>query len=245
VTRSRALLLLGVAALAAATVAWRAGVFRTAHGGFHVEPDPIEFGERIWGDVVDLPVRLVNDTDRTVTLKSDPAVDCACFHLVSPLLTSRIGPGESLSLVLRMETQKAPPDRISKTFRVVSDDAKHPTLDVPVHGEVLGYRSIEPRTTHFGDVAADGPAQERRVQVRGREGTTVRVLEAVSQDVAHFTVALEPHEKGADLLVRTVPGAPKGRAVQAQILLKIETKATRGGQTRTFPEAIWVHGAFK
>lgn len=237
-------------AILAALVLAAAGAYAVASRGrggggpdLAVVPDPLDFGVHRWGEQVRLSFRIVNRSDHAVTIR-DPTIDCPCFVLLTRLSKLKFSPGEEAAVSFDMDTTKKPPGPFHKTLTIQMTEPTPGQVDVAVIGTVIDYRKIEPRQVVFDAVAADGPPAERKVEVRGGDGSDVRVTKAVAGDAARITVEVKPATNGADLLVRTVRGAPKGR-IQSQVLVDLEVRQTAGGEAHAYSETIWVTGDVK
>ena len=233
----RAAFLLAVASTATLTCS------RKPRPALEIEPSPMDFGMHTFGDNPEMTVKVTNRADHAVNLQ-DPTFSCGCFALVAPPAKSRLESGESLEMKVVMRTllneQLDDRGRMHKVMTIASDDPVRPKLDTPIVGDVVDYRVIEPKQPAFGAVPAAGPAQEKRVTVRGGHGSTVTVKSAVPDDPKRIQVEVKPVEGGADLVVRTVVGAAKGRfSVQVRLVLEVRTV---GGDAHSSSEVIWVTG---
>ena len=212
---------------------------RAPQSALIVDPDPLDFGVQLWTENPEMAVKVTNRSDRVVTLQ-DPTFNCSCFVLTAPLQKSKLRPGETIDLRVVMRTEGKEAGPFHKTMTVVSDDPVRPRLDTPIVGDVVDFREIKPRQTAIGKVKSDGPAVERRITVRGGSGSSVAVKSAVPDDAKRLTVAVEKGPDGADLLVRTVPGAPKG-AFSVLIRLVLDVR-TGGRASHDYSELVWVTG---
>jgi hypothetical protein len=213
-------------------------------GGLTVEPNPVEFGAQRYGERIDKKVTIVNRSSGPVTF-ADPTFDCSCFMLLSPPAKNRLEAGESLDVTIRMDTTKAYPGRFVKTMTLHGKSPARRDVDVHVTGEVLDFREIQPRQVAFGAVASDAAPVEKRVSVRGgKGGSHVEVTHAVGADPSRVAVSVERGKEGADVVLRTVKGAPKGR-FDFQVLLDLSVRQGDAGEPHAYTETVWVTGEVK
>jgi|GEM_PF-3456218 len=206
-----------------------------------VTPNPIEFGNVAWMDAPTKTVVLRNRSARDLLLK-DPKFDCSCFFLAKPLPSVRLAPGRSVEVAIAFATTKGTPGPFKKTFTVVCDDPAFPKLDVPMSGTVTDFRQVSPRDVALGDVPADGPVVEKKVEVRGGSGYVARVVEATTADRALEVVAKDVPE-GSDVVVRTKTGLKPG-AIGAQVRLTLEVHGADGVRHR-YTEVVSVRGTVR
>ena len=179
-----------------------------------VTPNPIVFGDVAYQEQVEKDIVLTNRGDREVMLKS-PSFDCSCFQL-QRFPASILRAGESVTLRLVMLTGRTDAREFHKTLTIVSDDPASP-LVVPIEGEVIEYLSVTPREIALGPVPGKAEPFAKTIRVRAGKGFVVNVLEPQTTD-ARLTIEVKPVDGGADVVVRTVPGAGLGR-LNAQVVV--------------------------
>ncbi len=177
-------------------------------------PNPIDFGDVAYQEQVEKDVVLRNRGDREVLLKA-PSFDCSCFQL-QRYPSSVLRAGESVTLRLVMLTGRTDPREFHKQLTIVSDDPASP-LVVPIRGEVVEYLRVSPREIALGPVPAKAEPFSKAIEVRAGKGFVVTVGKPQSTD-ARLTLEVKPADGGADVVVRTVPGAGLGR-LNAQVVV--------------------------
>jgi hypothetical protein len=203
-----------------------------------VTPSPIDFGEVPWLETRAVKVVLRNDSDHEVFLRK-LSYDCSCFSASQPVDATSLAPGREARLEVVLATPMVTPGRFRKTFTLETNDPVAPRLDIPMIGNITDFRSVTPREVTLGAVEAGGAPVTRTIEVRGGEGSTVTVVEAVTSD-PRLEIEIRPATNGADVLVRTKKDAAKGR-VSAQVRMTLEVSRSDGRMKR-YPDSVWVNG---
>ncbi|HVG94868.1 MAG TPA: DUF1573 domain-containing protein, partial [Planctomycetota bacterium] len=204
-----------------------------------VTPSPIDFGEVPWLETRAVKVVLRNDSAHEVFLRK-LSYDCSCFSASQPVDATSLAPGREARLEVRLVTDsRVPPGRFRKTFTVETSDPVAPRIEVPMIGNITDFRSVTPREVTLGAVEAGGAPVTRTIEVRGGEGSTVAVVEAVTSD-PRLETEIRPATDGTDVLVRTRKDAAKGR-VSAQVRMTLEVSRSDGRMKR-YPDSVWVNG---
>ncbi len=236
-----ALIALGAAAIggAAYLVATRPGTDGPKAGVF-VEPDPIDFGDVPWLDAPTRTIRLTNRTNHDVLLRN-PHFTCTCFALMTQVPPA-VHPGATVEFVVKLWSRMGTPGRFHKKFMLETDDPTVGTLDVPVIGAIVDFRSVTPKEVVLGALAPEDDPLRKVVEVRGGSGYVVHVATAKASD-ARLATEVKTVEGGADVVVTTVAKPAKGW-ISAQVKLELDV-GTAGGPTRRYTETVRVSGEVK
>jgi hypothetical protein len=183
-------------------------------GALEVTPNPVEIGVVAYQEQVERELTLTNRGERTVTLLPFK-FDCSCFTIERPP-SSLLRPGESVRLRLVMLTGKTDPREFHKRLSIPSDDPAMPVLLVPIHGEVVQYRTVRPPIVRAGPIAA-GTEWRDKVEVRAGAGFSLAVTDARSSD-PRIEVDVVTVPGGADVNLRTAPDAKPG-PINAEVVI--------------------------
>jgi hypothetical protein len=231
-----------VVPVVAAAMAFASACSKDGREGLEVSPNPVDFGpvEFPGQKTVDLTLR--NPSGRTVLLGT-PSFGCPCFTLTTPL-PAVLGPGESRTLTLLLDSTRTDPRRFQKTMKIPGEGGKSVLLEVPIVGEVVQYLVPSAPGFDLGVLrpSASGPV-ERRLSLRPGDRFRLEPRGATVND-PRLRVSLVPAEGGGADLVLTVPEDAAPGPISAQVRAQVSVEG-RGGGPRTLDYAPWVRGAIE
>lgn len=116
------------------------------------DPDIEELGEQLWGQVLDIPLLFVNESEIPIEVHAIKS-SCGCTIIdTDAYLGTVVRPGESLQIDARLDTETNPGE---KTRQVFLDDTTGRRYTATIRVDVRGTWELSANEIEFGNVALD------------------------------------------------------------------------------------------
>jgi hypothetical protein len=166
---------------------------------------------------------------------------------VDPSFNHLLHPGESTEVKIRLRSAIVPAEPLrGKKLTVVTTDAGVRQVEVPLRGDILPVRRIEPTRIDLGTLEPEGDGTPGPWSVRVRPGPGYRILvrSATVSRAELFEVEPTAAEEGYDIVVRVKPDARGTGPFQATVTLEIEA-TDEAGVVRRFADTVTLQGTWR
>ena len=161
-----------------------------------------ELGQILRGTVLERTFVLQNRGDAPLDITD---VQAACDCTTVPLARTRLAPGESLSLRVKLDTAKLL-GPIEKSILLTSNDPQLPVFALELRGQVLSPYALEPAMLRFAPIGrnrawsatltlarTDGePLRVQGVRVKGNSSFHARFRKTPGRESGEIVVAYQP-----------------------------------------------------
>lgn len=162
----------------------------------------LELGSILRGTVLEQAFVLQNRGDAPLDITN---VHAACDCTTVPLTRTRLAPGESLSLRVKLDTAKLL-GRLEKSILVTSNDPQLPVFALELRGLVLSPYSLDPALLRFAPIGRNGnwsgtmtlartdgkPLQVQGVRVKGNSAFHARFRKTPGRESGEILVTYQP-----------------------------------------------------
>jgi hypothetical protein len=185
---------------------------------FTAEPNRVYFGrvgrkEPVVKPIVFSGKEIANINIKEISIKpNDPPTDAAPAFSWQLKDNRKQSPEGGLELELTLDTSKMKPDRFRETLVITTDNAKVPSLEISLSGEILGPLTANPPRLYFGNYDSD-QEMARSVTIESTEGNEFTIKDATLDESNLKITKLDRKAKGTthEIEVTLLKGYPNDR----------------------------------
>ena len=117
------------------------------------EPSTVDLGERMWGQVIDIPLHFVNHTEKPIRVGAIHS-SCGCTIIDTAAYAGQeIAPGAALDIAAQMDTETNPGDKVRDVLLL--GEGANQRFTATIHLRVWGTWELSANEIDFGQIALD------------------------------------------------------------------------------------------